>query len=239
MSLTHRQQGSHHFWVAQQYNDSFEPGWLEADFWRQQNAISGTAQGRGTTLFIKHSPPLVLRQYHRGGMVARINARHYFYNGTQRSRPFQELSLLELLQEKKLPAPVPVAAALYRHGLSYTAAILTERISDASDLVSRLKEAPLTETDWSEVGRTIARFHAAGIYHSDLNAHNIMLDVQHRAWLIDFDKCGQRPPGDWTESNLSRLHRSLEKEKGKVPTLHWQTQDWRALLDGYSANTSV
>ena len=239
MSLLHRQQGTSHFWVAEKYSTSFEPGWLDASYWQQRDAIAGTAQGRGTTLFIAHTPALVLRRYQRGGLVAKLNRMHYLYNGLQRSRPFQELSLLQTLQQKQLPAPAPVAAGLYRCGLYYTAAILTERIAEATDLVSRLRQQSLGTSDWIETGRTIARFHQAGIYHSDLNANNIMLDAQHQVWVIDFDKCEQRPTGSWTSNNLSRLHRSLVKEKGKYPELHWQESDWQSLLEGYSGATSA
>ena len=79
----------------------------------------------------------------------------------------------------------------------------------------------------------IRRFHAAGIDHTDLNIHNILLDDAGQSWLIDFDKCSRRAAGDWQQANLARLQRSLRKEKGKQPSLHWDESHWAMLLSGY------
>src|SRR5262249_4197276 len=63
----------------------------------------------------------------------------------------------------------------------------------------------------ARVGATIAAFHAAGAFHADLNAHNIMLGDE-RVHLIDFDRGELRVPDrDWQQSNLARLKRSLAK----------------------------
>ena len=42
------------------------------------------------------------------------------------------------------------------------------------------------------LARPFAELHDAQIYHSDLNAHNILLDEAGKAWIVDFDKC--EPP---------------------------------------------
>jgi 3-deoxy-D-manno-octulosonic acid kinase len=61
------------------------------------------------------------------------------------------------------------------------------------------------------VGAEIARFHAHGVYHADLNAHNILL-TDASVWLIDFDRGELRHPARaWQQANLARLKRSLLK----------------------------
>ena len=98
-----------------------------------------------------------------------------------------------------------------------------------------LREQPLSKAQWQAVGSLIARLHRAGAYHSDLNAHNLLLDGDDQIWVIDFDKCALREPGPWQAEMLARLLRSLRKEAGLHSEFHWQEADWSALLAGYQA----
>ena len=108
-----------------------------------------------------------------------------------------------------------------------------ERINGTRTLADHLLTAPLSAPDWQRVGAVIARMHGLGVHHSDLNCRNILLDGQDQVWLIDFDKCDRRPPGQWAQDNLERLHRSFTKEKAKYPALRWDEGAWQALLAGY------
>jgi 3-deoxy-D-manno-octulosonic acid kinase len=57
----------------------------------------------------------------------------------------------------------------------------------------------------------IARFHGAGVWHADLNAHNVLVSPAG-IYLIDFDRGRLRAPADdWQQANLQRLRRSLVK----------------------------
>ena len=63
------------------------------------------------------------------------------------------------------------------------------------------------------MGQCIARFHRAGVFHADLNAHNVQIDAANRIFLLDFDRGrirGRRAAAGG-EANLARLHRSLTK----------------------------
>lgn len=61
-----------------------------------------------------------------------------------------------------------------------------------------------------------------------------MLDDNDKPWIVDFDKCGFREPGEWKKENLDRLLRSLKKEKAKYDTFYWkESRDWPELLTGY------
>jgi len=82
----------------------------------------------------------------------------------------------------------------------------------------------------------IRQFHDAGVYHDDLNAHNILL-AEDMIYLIDFDKGDIRQGKSWKKKNLARLLRSLHKEQGKASqvqkTFAFSNQNWEQLLKGY------
>ena len=56
--------------------------------------------------------------------------------------------------------------------------------------------------------------------------------------LIDFDRARRRAPGDWTQANLVRLSRSLEKLRLLGPC-HTDAADWAAFTEGYAASSSA
>ncbi|WP_220470363.1 3-deoxy-D-manno-octulosonic acid kinase [Colwellia sp. BRX8-9] len=223
--------------------DDFSPEMLNSDFWHKNNAITGSAQGRGTTWFVQYDSPevntmekqqWVLRHYFRGGLIGKIINDKYFFTGQNSTRAAQEYHLLNTLQGLALPAPKPVAFRVIKQGLFYQADLLSSRIEHAQDLVAVLSKAPLVEHIWREVGKVIRRFHDAGIYHHDLNSHNILLDEENNVWLIDFDRGEQRAVAQsWQQANMARLLRSFEKEKAKLPNFNWQKSDWQLLLAGY------
>jgi 3-deoxy-D-manno-octulosonic acid kinase len=221
----------------------FSPKMLSSDFWRQRNAITGSAQGRGTTWFVEHDTAnensviksqWVLRHYYRGGLIGKIINDKYFFTGQKNTRAACEYKLLNILQALELPAPQPVAFQVVRQGLFYQADLLSSRIEHAQDLVAILSEQEIMAQTWLEIGKVIRRFHNAGIYHHDLNSHNILLDENNKVWLIDFDRGEQRTVSShWQQANMARLLRSFEKEKMKLPCFHWQKGHWKLLLEGY------
>ncbi|MFO8045190.1 MAG: 3-deoxy-D-manno-octulosonic acid kinase [Halomonas sp.] len=189
------------------------PGLFDPGHWRDQRRITGEAPGRGATLFLAAGGDRewVLRPYRRGGLIARVSETHYLWTGRERTRAFRELRLTADLHQRGLPVPPPVAAAVTRHGLTYEAALITERIPGARALANRLESDETDETLLREVGRTIRRFHNAGLDHVDLNARNLLVDDTDRVWLIDLDRCRLRRPGNWEAANLARLERSLTR----------------------------
>jgi 3-deoxy-D-manno-octulosonic acid kinase len=85
---------------------------------------------------------------------------------------------------------------------------------------------------WHNIGKTIAQFHQKGVYHSDLNAHNILL-MKDQVYLIDFDKGDIRKTHhNWQKKNLLRLKRSIEKISQQSCD-HALKNQWQALMDGY------
>ncbi|CAI8162675.1 MAG: 3-deoxy-D-manno-octulosonic acid kinase [Pseudidiomarina mangrovi] len=216
-------------------DDYFAPS-----FWRQKGQIIGSATGRASAWFIQHQPHnMLLRHYYRGGLVGKFNRDRFAREAIVKSRAMAEFSLLLQLRELGLPVPQPIAARYQRAPIwGYRADILVAVIADSQDVFKLLLQRSLTAAEWQSVGATIRQLHQAGVYHSDLNCHNIMLDQAGKVWLVDFDKCGFRTEGEWQQANLQRLLRSLLKEQGKAEQsqqlFHWQqTTDWPHLLQGY------
>jgi 3-deoxy-D-manno-octulosonic acid kinase len=210
------------------------PAWFDPEYWRERGELDGEARGRGTTHFIRTGRQhLVLRHYRRGGLVARVMRDRYFWSNESGTRSFAEWQLLYHLHRAGLPVPAPVAARYRRHGPTYTADIITERLLDSTSLADQLRRRSIPILGWITIGRCIRSFHDLGVCHPDLNAHNIMLVGDDAVYLIDFDKGRLLKPGMWCDANLVRLRRSLEKITYKLPPEHFSEADWHGLLDGY------
>jgi 3-deoxy-D-manno-octulosonic acid kinase len=239
--LEYFQQNNTYCLFDQQEITDFSPDMLGAQFWREKNAITGSAQGRGTTWFVQHNEKKnapekhwVLRHYYRGGLIGKIINDSYFFTSQKNTRAAREFALLALMQKLALPAPKPIAYRITRHGLFYRADLLSSRIENAQDLVATLTQESISDDLWFAIGKTIKVFHKQGIYHHDLNAHNILVDNNNKLWLIDFDQGEQRKNQQgWQQSNMQRLLRSFHKEQNKLTTFNWQERNWQTLLDGY------
>lgn len=190
----------------------FDPDWFEPEHWRARAAAQPTTGGRGSAMFVD-APfgSCALRHYRRGGMAARVLSDRYLWAGPERTRSFAEFRLLQSLREKNLPVPQPIAARFRRSGVQYRADILTRRVERAATLAELLAQDKFDAAIAARVGAEIARFHAQGVYHADLNAHNVLL-ADAAVWLIDFDRGElRRPARVWQQANLARLKRSLLK----------------------------
>lgn len=226
--------GSEIIWYDPDCFGDFHRDFFEIDFWREHNAIRGKAVGRNTTWFVEDEVGhKVLRHYYRGGMIGRVMEDTFLHVAESKSRAMAEFTVLAKLHRKGLPVPRPCAARMVRSNLVYRADIMLTRINNARDLVAILQERSLNEQEWQSIGHTIRRFHDAGLYHADLNSHNILLDDSGKSWLIDFDKCHFRQPGSWSRENMDRLLRSFRKELSLHEAFRWNEQDWKALQQGY------
>ncbi|SBS30659.1 3-deoxy-D-manno-octulosonic acid kinase [Marinomonas spartinae] len=212
-----------------------DTNWFTPDYWKKQGALAGTAQGRGAVWFIlSNYGHFVMRRYRRGGLVAKFNKSYFLFSGLKNTRPWLELSLLETMQDMGLPIPRPIGGIYSVKKGYYKATLITETINCARDLFDILKDGFSSEIDWHDIGRVIRQFHDHGIHHSDLNCHNIMIDDNKKVWLIDFDKCDQRPINEeWPQKNLDRLKRSINKESKKHTHFTVSDEQWHDLLEGY------
>lgn len=195
--------------------------------------------GRGAAyLFEYQGVNMVLRHYQRGGWMRFINSDSYLFRGLSKTRMWREFHMLQELYRLGLPVPRPIATRCVRHlGLRYSGDLITQTITNSETVAQRLMHSPMSDSLWHNLGRTIARFHHAGAYHADLNAHNMMLDQQQQFYLIDFDK-GEMRVADgapWQQHNLARLLRSFRKQKRRAPQLHFQQRHWQLLMHGYNS----
>lgn len=209
------------------------PEQLDPSGWPDSQLLRGRG-GRGMATLVRGDfGEGVLRHYRRGGLVGRLIADRYLYLGESRVRCVREFRLLAELYHRGLPAPRPLLAGWRRTGLFYRAELLTRRVPDSMTLAERIA-AGGTGSLWQPIGLTIARFHREGVFHADLNAHNVLIDGAGQVWLIDFDRGSLRPPArEWQRANLRRLRRSLEKLGGLDEAA------WDALLGGYEAGMAV
>lgn len=214
---------------------NFSPQMLTSEYWQKKNLVIDQAHGRGITWFVKHQEnELVLRHYYRGGLAGKLINDSYWFKSYATTRAVAEFNLLLSLSQLGLPVPQPIACRVIKSTLFYTADLLMSRIKHAQDLASILSKESLTQELWQSIGATIKAFHQHGVFHHDLNAHNILIDNNHKVWIIDFDKGEQRPTNKtWQTANLERLKRSLVKERGKFPGFHFQDSDFKHLLKGY------
>ena len=113
--------------------------------------------------------------------------------------------------------------------------IITEFLPGTRTLAEILSEEALVAGQWSEIGNCIARFHSRGVFHADLNAHNILLSESDEVFLLDFDKGKLLAPGEWCQANLSRLLRSLNKLAGEKAGFNFDSFQWSSFLEGYKS----
>ncbi|GAA4359046.1 3-deoxy-D-manno-octulosonic acid kinase [Kangiella marina] len=221
--------------AIKKYRDEVSKDWFDPQQLQSNDEVIGQSVGRSTTYFFeKAGKHFVLRKYFRGGLLSKWVEDSYFYLGVRRTRAYLEQAMLKKMRKLQLPVPEPVALLISKKGLLYRASIIIRLIKNSRDLFHILRERALTDSEWIQVGALIKQFHDQGVYHSDLNIHNILMDDEGALWLIDFDK-GRfvEPNASNLESNLSRLQRSLDKESKKWPQFHWRAPDWDLFMTGY------
>lgn len=200
-----------------------------------QESDAALVGGREAARVIPAGPlgEAVVRPYRRGGWVEKIAHRRYILG----ARAFDELTLTHRLHGAGAPVPeclAAVQASLRPAG--YAACLITRRIPGSEAAGSVLREASPGEakSTMEAIGRSVRRLHAAGGWHADLNANNLLVPV---GWpgvpviVIDLDR-GRFYPGGvprWRATrNLRRLRRSLRK-LGLTEAL----AAWPALRKGY------
>ena len=207
---------------------------FDLEYLTQKGSVDQPVGGRGTSYFHKiDGQDRVLRHYRRGGLIGKILHDQYFGVSLLRSRSWQEWQLLKLLYSEGFPVPRPVAAGVRRSFLFYRADLITVQIPNATTLTEALGAAGLSLDGWFSVGECIRSFHDRGVYHADLNAHNILLDNAGKVFLLDFDRGKIRSDGPWKQSNLKRLQRSLSKLSSQNEFFAFSDNAWQSLQSGY------
>lgn len=224
----------HHILYDADAITNITPGWFDPAYWRERNALTGEAAGRGASYFFRESGgDYVLRHFQRGGFVAPLLGDRYPRCALKNTRAWREWDMLARLWSEGLPVPRPVAARVVFNGPFYRADIITAKLPAPLKLVEALQTRALRPEEWQAAGRLIRRFHEAGVHHADMNAHNIVFAAD-RMYLLDFDKGRIREHKRfWPERTLRRLHRSLCKSARQHPVFHFAESDWETFMKAY------
>jgi 3-deoxy-D-manno-octulosonic acid kinase len=215
----------------------FDPSYLNSE-----NLITNTASGRGLVYFFRAlEEKCVLRHYYRGGLIAKLSKDTFMYQSLEKTRPFQELSLLTKLHSAGLNVAKPLAARVTRTGFTYKADIITGAIENAQELHEAILQKPLEQPVWKNIGATLRQMHDLQACHYDINVKNVLLQQRSEneeeselsIYLLDFDGCKIRSGEQWKTSNLERFKRSLEKQNAKFSTYFYDAECWKTIEEGY------
>lgn len=236
-ALECQQIGNSQLWFSTDHVKVAPEQLFHLPFWQAEQAVIGQSTGRNTVWFIKQcEQEWVMRHYYRGGLIGKLLTDWFWHQPIAQSRAMAEFSMLRQMRALDLPVPTPIAARYHKRMLGYSADILIARIAETLDLFAYLQRQALSAEQWQQLGQLIAKFHQAGVYHSDLNCHNILFDNQ-QFWLIDFDKCGWSTQPVHHQEMLDRLLRSFEKEQRKAAeqgqTFYFSPNDFSVLMLGY------
>lgn len=219
--------------VHPDYEGRVTMDWFCPGFWGEKAQPVGSG-GRGAAWFIDTGVGrVVLREYRRGGLVARISEQNYVFTRESDVRSVAEFRLLNHLVNMGLPVPKPVAAWYRKVSKAlYQAAIMIERLESTAPLAELVPA--LDVTDWRALGTTIRRFHDAGVNHADLNCFNVLVR-DGTYFLIDFDKGRIMPRQSsekWKVNNLERFARSIRKVAGSAAL----DRVWDSFMNGYNGS---
>ena len=124
-----------------------------------------------------------------------------------------------------------MAACYLQAGATYRADLITLALPPSRTLADAITGSALGQERWHQVGVTLARFHAQGVHHADLNAHNVLLG-QESVYLLDFDRGRLQARGAWEQAVLQRLRRSLQKIQRQRSSVYFGEREWSWLLAG-------
>jgi hypothetical protein len=178
--------------------------WLASD---GEAAGPAAAGGRGglRVMSLPAGGSAFVRRYRHGGLLGRLLGEIYWQHP---SRPWRELLATEAARAAGIAAPEVLAAAAlpvaqaWPLSLLYRGVLVTRGIEGRRTLADALRTAgsPEERRRWILcAAAAMARLHAAGIRHPDLNAANFLVGdtPEEPAAVIDFDRArvGPRPVG--------------------------------------------
>lgn len=162
---------------------------------------------------------VVIKRCMRGGLLGNVITHTYVRLG--KPRPRIEYEQLERARDLGITVPEPICFA-YRGTLFYTAWLVTREIENQISL-ARLSltdpAAALLAVD--NVAPLIRRLADNRIYHRDLHPGNVLVDADHRVYIIDFDKAGTHRGGATVlrKKYIKRWGRAVKKY-GLPPMIH-------------------
>jgi len=182
--------------------------------------------------------PVIAKRLTHGGLLARLTGDRFLTTRRWRAA----LAAADFLRERDVDTPEPVFAAWRRRGPFVRGELGFRRVMGAIDASDHLfGGAAALPGGWREaagaIGRTVARLHALGVVHGDLNLMNFLLPAGGKVMIIDLDKVRLTgtPLGEGARrTNLARLERSVRKQGRLAPAGHVASV-LVALHQGYEA----
>jgi 3-deoxy-D-manno-octulosonic acid kinase len=183
---------------------------------------------------------IVVRPCRRGGWIGRVVERTYF---GWSPRPFREVEVSESARGQGVPTPAVLAVRVTGWGF-YRGVVVSEEVRRATTLSEALRLAtdePARIALARRAGEAVARLHAAGIDHADLNLTNILVTPSGKdaadapVQIVDLDKARLRvrPLGRAAcRRNVRRLWRSWRR---LMPSAIVPREQQRAFRVGYEA----
>ena len=219
--------------------------------WASRHSTKEILAGRGR-LFIfratgstENATQWIVRHYQRGGILAsRLDDR---YLVTQTPRPLKELRASIEARSRGIPTPRIIGGAVYRSGVFYRAELVTEYLSDVTDLASVIfgvkeRNMAFCTAALHAAGTLVSLLEQKRVVHADLNASNILVNQPGgaaSAHVIDLDRCRLLSPA--ARAPVKLMRRRLERSLRKLAQRHGHPLDevlWMALRDGYETQPS-
>ena len=192
-----------------------DPERLEA--LRQTGRAIGSGRGGAVSVSLgpQESGRAVIRHCRRAGPLGNILGDRYFSG----ARPMDELAVSEAARSAGVPVPECLAAVTRRSGMFYRCDFILREVPEAATLDEWLRAHTNTAAVRTVTGLladAFAKLVAAGIYHADFHAGNVLVQQDEsgvRVTLIDFDKAEQHAslPAALRDRMLFRFNRGLTK----------------------------
>ena len=189
---------------------------------RQGGRPIGSGRGGAVSIAIGPQPGerAVIRHCRRAGPAGKLLGDRYFFG----TRPMEELAVSEAARSAGVPVPECLAAVARRSGVFYRCDLILREVPEAVTLEEWLSGTVDTDDVRAVTGllaEAFARLVAAGIYHADFHAGNVLVQQAGSGFqitLIDFDKAEKRDPlpAALRDRMLFRFNRGLVK-RGLAP----------------------
>lgn len=171
----------------------------------------------GYLLALPDGTELFARMNRRGGLIRQVLRDLYVGTG---ERPMHELAVAAEARRRGIPVPEPIGTIVERVGpLLYRSIFLTGVLAGMTlwHFLCTDDDAVVNAHVILQVRQTIDSMHQRGLFHADLNLHNLFITKAHESFavaILDLDKARlfDLPLPAWMRArNLARLRQSALK----------------------------
>ncbi len=190
----------------------------------------------------------IKKHFFRKGLMSFLGDKYMRpFFGLTKTRSYAEFHILNFLYKNNFNTCKPILGwVTHQNILFYRADLIVERLENTVTLSEHMKNHA-SKSLFVNIGKQIATMHHLGVYHGDLNAHNVLVRINGASsdktsnpnieasdiYIIDFDKSligiNHKMFSSLMYKNLSRLRRSLIK----LGHGDYLKKYWKSLLEGY------